>query len=430
MNVIEMLSQEPADTTGVVQSVIDWLGEPTLTSEVASFLVVLLAAYAVDKVASRFIPSLVSRLVKGTRVRWDDVLHEHKVFVWLSHIVGVLVVYYGVQILPSVSPAFTLLAQRAAMAVMVLIGLVAAGAFLSAVSDLYARTPAARNRPIKGYVQVVKIVMYVLGAVVIIATLLGRSPLVMLGGFGAMTAVLLLVFRDTILSFVASLQISSYDMVREGDWIEIPSLGVDGDVLDISLHTIKVQNWDKTIATVPTHKLIEGSFKNWRGMSESGGRRIKRSVHVDMNTVRFLDEADIERFERFTLLADYMGSKRDELAADAQERPSDPELIANARRLTNIGTFRAYIASYLRQHPKIHKGMTLMVRQLSPTPDGLPLEIYAFSNDTDWVRYEGIQADIFDHIMAVAPEFDLRVFQHPAGRDFAAAIVRSPRGQA
>jgi miniconductance mechanosensitive channel len=424
MNAIEMLAQEPADTAGVVQSVIDWLGEPTLTSEVASFLIVLLGAYAVDKVARRVIQSLVGRFVKGTRFSWDDALHEHKVFEWLSHIVAVLVVYYGVQLFPSWSPALNALVQRAAMAVMVLIGLVAAGAFLSAVTDLYSRTPAARNRPIKGYVQVAKIVMYGLCSVVIIATLLGRSPLVMLGGFVAMTAVLLLVFRDTILSFVASLQISSYDMVREGDWIEIPSLGVDGDVLDISLHTIKVQNWDKTIATVPTHKLIEGSFKNWRGMSESGGRRIKRSVHVDMNTVRFLEEADIERFERFTLLADYMVSKRGELASNAEERPSDPELIVNARRLTNIGTFRAYIAGYLRQHPRIHKGMTLMVRQLSPTPDGLPLEIYAFSNDIDWVRYEGIQADIFDHILAVAPEFDLRVFQHPAGRDFAAALGR------
>jgi miniconductance mechanosensitive channel len=222
-------------------------------------------------------------------------------------------------------------------------------------------------------------------------------------------------------------------MVREGDWIEIPSLGVDGDVLDISLHTIKVQNWDKTIATVPTHKLIEGSFKNWRGMSDSGGRRIKRSVYVDMNTIRFLEEADIERFERFALLADYMRAKHDELAADTEERPADPELIANARRLTNIGTFRAYIANYLRayianylrQHRKIHRGMTLMVRQLNPTPDGLPLEIYAFSNDTDWIAYEGIQSDIFDHILAIAPEFDLRVFQHPAGRDFEAALGRS-----
>jgi miniconductance mechanosensitive channel len=378
-----LVVQQLADTTGVAQSIIAWLGEPTLTSEVASFLVVLLAAYAVDKVASRVIPLLISRLVKGTRVRWDDVLLEHKVFKWLSHIVGLLVVYYGVQLLPSGSPAFTVLASRAAMAAMVLIGLVAAGAFLSAVSDLYSRTPSARSRPIKGYVQVVKIVMYVLGAVVIVATLLGRSPLVMLGGFGAMTAVLLLVFRDTILSFVASLQISSYDMVREGDWIEIPSLGVDGDVLDISLHTIKVQNWDNTIVTVPTHKLIEGSFKNWRGMSDSGGRRIKRAVYVDMNTIRF------------------------------------------ARRLTNIGTFRVYIAGYLRQHPKIHKGMTLMVRQLDSTPDGLPLEIYAFSNDIDWVAYEGIQSDIFDHILAVAPEFGLRVFQHPAGRDFEAAMGRS-----
>ncbi len=425
MTAMTMVVQQPADTTGVAQSIITWLREPTLAAQAAGFLLVLLAAYVVDRVARRLIQPLVSRLVKGTRFHWDDVLHEHKVFEWLSHIVGVLVVYYGVQLLPSVRPAFTVLVSRASMAVMVLIGLVAAGAFLSAISDIYSKTPAAKNRPIKGYVQVAKIIMYVLGGVVMVATLLGRSPLVMLGGFGAMTAVLLLVFRDTILSFVASLQISSYDMVREGDWIEIPSLGVDGDVIDMSLHTIKVQNWDKTIVTVPTHKLIEGSFKNWRGMSDSGGRRIKRAVHVDMNTIRFLEEADVERFERFALLKDYMSSKRDELAADAEARPSDPELIVNARRLTNIGTFRAYIASYLRQHPQIHRGMTLMVRQLNPTPDGLPLEIYAFSNDTDWVAYEGIQSDIFDHILAIAPEFDLRVFQHPAGRDFEAAMGRS-----
>ena len=424
MNVTESL-QEPADTTGMAQSVIDWLSEPTLTAQVAGFLLVLLAAYVVDKLARRFIPALIARLVKGTRFRWDDVLHEHKVFERLSHLVGVLVVYYGVQFLPSLSPAFQLFVSRAAVAVMVLIGLLAAGAFLSAISDMYSETPTARSRPIKGYVQVAKIIMYVLGGVVIIATLLGRSPLLLLSGFGAMTAVLLLVFRDTILSFVASITLSSYDLVREGDWIELPGYGADGDVIDISLHTIKVQNWDKTIVTVPTHKLIEGSFKNWRGMSEAGGRRIRRAVYVDMNTIRFLEEADIERFERFALLADYMRSKREDLAEAAEARPADPELIVNARRLTNIGTFRAYIANYLRQHPKIHKGLTLMVRQLDPTPDGLPLQIYAFSNDTDWVTYEGIQSDIFDHILAIAPEFDLRVFQHPAGRDFAAAIGRS-----
>ncbi|UCF41419.1 MAG: mechanosensitive ion channel family protein [Gemmatimonadota bacterium] len=423
MTVVARPLQEPSDSAGVARAIVDWLGEPTLASQAAGFLLVLLAAYVVDKLARGIIPPLIARLVEGTTFRWDDVLYRHRVFERLSHLVGVVAVYYGVQFVPSLSPEFKDLVSRVAAAVMVLIGLLAAGAFLSAISELYAEAPTAQSRPIKGYVQVAKIVMYVLGGVVILATLLGRSPLLVLSGFGAMTAVLLLVFRDTILSFVASLQISSYDMVREGDWIEIPSLGVDGDVLDISLHTIKVQNWDKTIVTVPTHKLIEGSFKNWRGMSESGGRRIKRAVYVDMNTIRFLEADDLERFERFALLTDYMRSKREDLAAEAADTES--ALVANARRLTNIGTFRVYIANYLRQHPKIHEGMTLMVRQLDSTPDGLPLQVYAFSNDTDWVTYEGIQSDIFDHILAIAPEFDLRVFQHPAGRDFAAALERS-----
>jgi miniconductance mechanosensitive channel len=310
---------------------------------------------------------------------------------------------------------------------MVLIGLLAAGAFLSAVNDIYQMRPASRDRPIKGYVQVVKIVLYVVGGVVILATLMGRSPLLYVSGIGALTAVLLLIFRDTILSFVASIQLGSYDLVRVGDWIEVPQYGADGDVVDIALHTVKVQNWDKTITTIPTHRLIDGSFKNWRSMPESGGRRIKRAVHIDMNTVRFLDEGDVARFERFALLTDYIRDKRKALAADAAARPAAEDLVVNARRLTNLGTFRAYVVQYLKQHPKVHKGLTLMVRQRDPTPDGLPLEVYAFSSDTDWVAYEGIQSDIFDHILAVAPEFGLRVFQHPTGRDFEAAL-RTARG--
>jgi miniconductance mechanosensitive channel len=272
-------------------------------------------------------------------------------------------------------------------------------------------------------VQIAKLVLYIVGGIVVVATLIDRSPLIFLSGIGAMTAVLLLIFRDTILSFVASLQLASYDLVRVGDWIEVPQFGADGDVIDIALHTIKVQNWDKTITTIPTHKLIEGSFKNWRGMSESGGRRIKRAMHVDMATIHFLDDDEMERFGRFDLLRDYIAAKRTELEASRSDAGS--EMPANTRRLTNIGTFRAYAANYLRHHPKIHRGMTLMVRQLPPTPDGLPLEVYAFSSDTNWTRYEGIQADIFDHLLAIAPEFGLRVFQHPSGRDFSAAFASS-----
>jgi miniconductance mechanosensitive channel len=234
-----------------------------------------------------------------------------------------------------------------------------------------------------------------------------------------MAAVLMLVFRDTILGLVASLQLTGNDMVHVGDWIEMPEYGADGDVIDVALHTVKVQNWDKTITTIPTHKLIETSFKNWRGMSRSGGRRIKRAIHFDMSSIRFLEEDEIERFGRFTLLKDYVAAKREELERYNAEPGRDASLNADIRRLTNIGTLRAYILSYLRSHPKIHQGMTLLVRQLAPSGEGLPIEIYAFTNDTRWAAYEDIQADIFDHVLAIAPEFGLRPYQKPSGEDLA-----------
>jgi len=252
----------------------------------------------------------------------------------------------------------------------------------------------------------------------VISTLTGKQPTLILGGFGAMTAILLLVFKDTILSLVASVQITQYDMIAVGDWIEMPKYGADGDVIDIALHTITIQNWDKTITTIPTHKFIEDSFKNWRGMSQSGGRRIKRALHLDVNSVQFLTEEEIARLSRFELLKDYFRDKLREIEAyNAEKAEGDPDLIPNSRQLTNVGTLRAYIVAYLRQHPKIHQDMTLIVRQLEPGPDGLPMEIYAFSNDTDWSNYEGLQGDIFDHIFAIVSEFGLRVFQKPSGKD-------------
>ncbi|NIM52041.1 MAG: mechanosensitive ion channel [Gemmatimonadales bacterium] len=419
-----LLALQVADTAaaGDRQSIVGWLAEPTLAAQATGLLLVALAAYVADKLARKLLLTTVGRLVRGTTFRWDDVLHEFRVFQRLAHLAPAAAVYYGVKFLPSLPEAVSDFVANVAAATMVMIGVLAAGSVLSAVNEIYATTPSFRGRPIKGYVQIAKILLYILGAVLAVATLIGESPLLFLSGIGAMTAVLLLIFRDTILSFVASLQMASYDLVRVGDWIEVPQYGADGDVVDIALHTIKVQNWDKTITTIPTHRLIDGSFKNWRGMSESGGRRIKRALYIDMNTIRFLEEADIERFESFALLRDYIRRKKTELAADAEGRRADPELVANARRLTNIGTFRAYVVNYLRQHPKVHRGMTLMVRQRDPTPDGLPLEIYAFSNDTEWVTYEGIQSDIFDHMLAVAAEFGLRVFQHPSGRDFEAAL--------
>ncbi len=393
-------------------------------AQITGFLLLVLAAYVAYRITKQVLLTTVGRIVRRTSFEWDDTLQEFKVFDRLADVAPAVAVYYGVALIPSWPQAAQLVIGRVAGATIILVALLSAGALLSAVNAIYSATPTGRDRPIKGYVQIVKILLYVVGGVVIVSTLIDRSPLIFLSGIGAMTAVLLFIFRDTILSFVASLQIASYDLVRVGDWIEAPQYGADGDVIDIALHTIKVQNWDKTVTTIPTHRLIDGSFKNWRGMSESGGRRIKRSIYVDMNTIRFLSEADLDHFERFALLQGYVQGKREELAGDAAEPTGDPELIVNSRRLTNIGTFRVYLTAYLRRHSQIHSGMTQMVRQLDPTPDGLPLEIYAFTNTTDWLEYEGIQADIFDHLLAIAPAFGLRAFQHPAGRDIETALSR------
>jgi miniconductance mechanosensitive channel len=253
--------------------------------------------------------------------------------------------------------------------------------------------------------------------VLIIAALLERSPLLLLSGLGAMTAVLMLVFRDTLMSLVAGVQLSSHDMLRVGDWIEMPQLSADGDVIDIALHTVKVQNWDKTITSIPTHRLISESFRNWRGMSESGGRRIKRALLLDQHSVRFLEPEERERLRRFALIEDYLQRKREELEAWNQTLLAAGRDPVNTRRVTNIGTFRAYVEAWLRAHPEIHPQMTLLVRQLEPGPHGLPLEIYCFTSTTAWGDYERIQADVFDHLLAILPEFGLKVWQQPGGAD-------------
>ncbi|MGD8727377.1 MAG: mechanosensitive ion channel [Gemmatimonadales bacterium] len=419
------LPQDPADSTsGALQDALDWLSEPTFAAQAVGLLIVVVSAYVIDKIARQVLLTTVGRLTKRTAFQWDDKLRDFGVFSRLAHLAPAIAIYYGIELLPNLSEGLTTLVTRSAAAAIILVLLHTASAFLSAANAIYSETPTGRERPIVVYLQVLRIALYVFGGIVILSTLLGRSPTSLLAGIGALTAVLLLVFRDTILSFVASIQLSNYDMVRVGDWIEVPQYGADGDVIDIALHAIKVQNWDKTISTIPTYKLVDGSFKNWRSMPESGGRRIKRALHIDMNTIRFLGDEDLARFERFALLRDYIREKKEQLATD-WDRLEDPDMIVNARRLTNIGTFRVYVVNYLRQRQDVHPGMTLMVRQRDPTPDGLPLEVYAFSNVTSWVEYEGIQSDIFDHILAIAPEFGLRVFQHPAGRDFEAAMARN-----
>ncbi len=294
---------------------------------------------------------------------------------------------------------------------------------LSLLNDVYERRDDAAERPIKGYVQVGKILIYCAAAVLVIATLMDRSPLLLLSGLGALAAVLMLIFQDTILSLVASVQITSNDMLRVGDWIEMPSQNADGDVIDIALHTVKVRNWDKTITTIPTSRLIKDSFKNWRGMFETGARRIKRALLIDQTSVGFLEQEQIERLKRFALIAGYLDEKETEISDWNQQRGAKDML--NTRRLTNLGTFRRYVEAYLKAHPFIAHDQTTMARQLSPTPTGLPLEIWCFTSTTAWTAYESIQADIFDHLIAIMPEFGLRLFQEPAGHDFANALGKA-----
>lgn len=365
-------------------------------------------------IAKHYILNAVQKIIRRTKTQFDDMLFHEKVLQRLSFLAPLIVIYICSGLFPFVEEII----RKISLALISWFILLIIGGFLTAFSDIYLTLSVSQGRPIKGYIQVLKIIIYCAGTIIIICALIGISPLVLLSGFGAMTAVVLLIFRDTILSLVASIQISSNDLIRVGDWIEVPKFGVDGDVTDIALHTVKVQNWDKTITVIPTHKLLDETLKNWRGMQQSGGRRIKRSILVDIESIKFCDEQMTERFRKIHLIKDYIDQKVDELEQYNIEQEIDTSVRVNGRRMTNIGTFRAYVASYLKDNKKIHQGMTFLVRQLPPGPNGLPLEIYVFSNDIAWANYEAIQSDIFDHILAVVPEFDLRIFQNPTGNDF------------
>jgi len=385
-----------------------WL--QTLLAVAGLILVALIANWIAKQVVLRLFGRLLGQLAFPAEGSIRSVVAR------LSNILPALIIQFGIGAVPHIPPEMSAAIRSLCAAFIILTMAIALSGALNLVNDLYQRRADAVNRPIKGYLQVAKMVIYCAAAILIIAALMDRSPLLLLSGLGAMAAVLMLVFKDTILSLVASVQIGSNDMVRVGDWIEMPQLNADGDVIDIALHTVKVQNFDKTITTIPTHRLITESFRNWRGMSESGGRRIKRSIMIDQNSVRFLKDEDIRNLTRFGLLREYL----DEKSADVNRWNSQRSVRqrVDARRLTNIGTFRAYVLNYLRAREDIADDKTLLVRQLAPSEHGLPLEIYAFTNITKWDRYEGIQADIFDHLLAILPEFNLRLFQRPTGLDW------------
>lgn len=392
---------------------------------IAGAAMLLVAAIIIDLVIKHVLVAAARAFAKRSEVKWDDELVAHNVIGRLVQIIPALIVYLGLALVPALPESAEIVIRNVTMGYMVLMLTMALTAALSAANAIYDKTPSARQRPLKGFVQLLQIVIWVFGGVLIVAAVLDRSPLLLLSGFGAMTAILLLVFKDTILSLVASVQLTAQDMVRVGDWIEMTQFGADGDVVDVQLHTVKVQNWDKTITTIPTHRLITDSFKNWRGMSQTGARRIKRTLHIDVSSIRFQTHEEIERFTRFALLKHYIVEKEQELADYNAGLSTEVHADVNQRRLTNIGTFRAYALNYLKNHPDIHAGMTLIVRQLTSGPDGLPLEIYCFTNTTEWSRYEDIQSDIFDHLFAILPEFGLRLFQKPAGSDLHGLEVAS-----
>ncbi|MBN2128314.1 MAG: mechanosensitive ion channel [Sedimentisphaerales bacterium] len=391
-----------------------------VAARVIAFLLMILAAYVANFIAKKLLLRAIRKLVERTKTVWDDMLVKRKVFNRLSHLAPALVIYAMAPFVGEGSEKAIATIQRIAMVYMAGVGLLVLDAFLSAVIDIYRTFEAAHKRPIRGFVQAAKIILYVLGIIIVVSIIMGKSPGLFLGGLGAMTAVLMLIFKDSILGLVAGIQLSTNQMLHIGDWIEMPKYGADGDVIDITLTTVKVQNWDKTITTIPTYALISDYFKNWRGMSESGGRRIKRSIQIDMTSVKFCTAEMLERFKRIKYINEYIDRKLQEINEHNTAEGIDEGDLVNGRHLTNIGTFRAYVAAYLRHHPKVHQGMTFLVRHLQPTAEGLPVQIYIFSNDQVWANYEAIQADIFDHILAVIPEFDLRVYQNPTGADFKA----------
>ncbi|MYF58893.1 MAG: mechanosensitive ion channel [Gammaproteobacteria bacterium] len=396
-----------------------WLAQYPAAATALAVLALALAALIADWLARGVIAAAARRRLQSSATGpFATALLESRVLLRFAHLAPALVLFFGVRLLDPYQEVGWTRALGVLAFAWVVVAAIAGGVSVLKAAGLYLHsTPGSHARlPLKGYAQAVSLVLYIVAGLVIVAYATGVSVWLLLSSLGALTAVLLLVFRDTLLSVLASIQISVNDVVRIGDWVEMPSHNVDGDVVDIALHTVTVRNWDKTLSTIPTQDFITGSFRNWRGMSEDGARRIKRALYIDMATVRFLEEEEIKRFSKFKLLAEYIPGKHREMS-DYNRRIGAEELAVNLRRLTNVGTFRAYLFNYIKNHPKVHAERTTLVRQLQPGPDGLPIEIYCFAATTDWQAYEDLQSDLFDHFLAVAPEFGLNVFQRASGRD-------------
>lgn len=388
------------------------------TVDLVGSLIIFLLACISYYIAKYKILNALEKWVRHSKNKWDDLLYEHAVFSRAFVLIPLIVIWVAI---PHSITKDTLYSHFIIVLIKIAITFQVARTFsalLTVVKAIYQQVAKSKYVPLNAAIQVIKLVFYLVAMILSISYVLDKSPLYLLSGLGALTAVLLLVFQDTIKGLVASIQISANKMVAPGDWIEMPQYGADGDVLEIGLNTVKVQNFDRTITTIPTYSLISNSFRNWRGMMASGGRRIKRCVFVDVSSIRFYNADEIEDLESIHLISDYLKKKKQEITASNEAHGITSEDKYNQRKLTNVGTFRAYIEAYLKQHPNVHNEMTCMVRQLPTQGSGLPVELYFFSNDQNWINYERIQADVFDHIYAIAPVFKLRIFQHPSGSDW------------
>ncbi|MFP4460225.1 MAG: mechanosensitive ion channel family protein [Candidatus Zixiibacteriota bacterium] len=375
-------------------------------------------SWIVYLIARRILMRAVSHFVEKSKTNWDNILLDNRFFHYMCYFAPAVVIYLAAPLVFEEGTTGLDFMQLFARLYMTFAGLLVFNSFLNGVEDIFRSYEKFKKLPMRSFIQVIKVIAYFIVGIIVISMLIGKSPSFLLGSLGAMTAILLLVFKDSILGFVAGIQLTANKMLQIGDWIEMPSYGADGNVLEVALTTVKVQNFDKTITTIPAYALISSSFKNWRGMQESGGRRIKRAINIDMSTIQFCSKEMVEQFRKIEILKGYIQTKLDEIEKYNKENKIDASILVNGRKMTNIGVFRAYIIEYLKGHPQINREMTFLVRQLAPNENGVPIEIYVFSADQVWANYEAIQADIFDHLMAVIPHFDLRIFQNPTGADF------------
>lgn len=377
---------------------------------------VLLVSLGVYFIAKGLAINIIKKFVSKTKTKLDDHFLDAKLLRRIAYLIPIIIINASASLFPFMEG----FVDKVTKGLFIFFFLLVLSQVLTSITTFLEATERFKDRPIKGYVQVIKVILFAWGIILMLGVFTTKDPWAIVGGLSALTAVIILVFRDTILSFVASIQISSYDLIKKGDWIEVPKYGADGDVIDISLNVIKVQNWDKTITVIPTYKIIDDTFKNWRGMVMTGGRRIARSIYIDMSSIKFCDDKMIEKYKKIELIRDYVEKKLTEIEDFNKSRNFDRTNPVNGRWITNVGTFRAYLKEYLHQREDIHKGLTFLVRQLEPNDKGLPIQIYVFANTTVWGKYEDIQGDIFDHIFAVIPFFDLRIYQSPTGSDIKA----------